>query len=83
MIAKDNTKAANNNDTYNQFRNSNYYSINNNTNDVDITLPLIEIREGNLLEFDWSDGDLIYFSSLCFPGNYYLIIYIISTSSLS
>ena len=76
MIAKN--SGANNNDVYDQFRNSSYHSISNNhTNTSSSAIPLIEVREGNLLEFDWSDGDLIYLSSLCFPGNINII-----TSSL-
>jgi len=80
MIAKN--SGANNNDIYDQFRNSSYHSISNNhTNTSNSTMPLIEVREGNLLEFDWSDGDLIYLSSLCFPGNINIIISSLSITS--
>lgn len=32
-------------------------------------LPLIDIKEGDILEIDWSDADLVYISSICFPEN--------------
>ena len=80
MIAKNSD--ASNNDVYDQFRNSNYHSISNNhINTSSSTIPLIEVREGNLLEFDWSDGDLVYLSSLCFPGNINIIISSLSITS--
>jgi hypothetical protein len=31
-----------------------------------LSLPLLEIRHANLLDSDWSDGDLVFLSSLCF-----------------
>jgi len=71
------------NDVYDNFRDNNYHSNNNNNNNnnnnsninANGTLPLIEFREGNLLDLDWSDGDLIFISSLCFPGYYYYYYY--------
>ena len=30
-------------------------------------LPLMDIREGDILEIDWSEADLVYISSICFP----------------
>eukprot|EP01038_Epipyxis_sp_PR26KG_P005834 gene5834-8049_t len=31
-----------------------------------INLPLLEVKLGNIIEVDWSDGDLIFISSLCY-----------------
>ena len=76
-----NTNTINNiNDVYDNFRDNNYHSNNNNNSNINAngTLPLIEFREGNLLDLDWSDGDLIFISSLCFPGNYYYYYYFMS-----
>jgi hypothetical protein len=75
MINKSVTNSSS--DAYDQFRNSNYQSNSNSSSISNLTLPLIEIREGNLLELDWSDADLIYLSSICFPGNITIIIIII------
>ena len=66
MISKNGSVSS---DAYDQFRNSNYHSNSATNNISNLTLPLIEIREGNLLELDWSDADLIYLSSTCYPGN--------------
>lgn len=30
-------------------------------------LPLIDIKEGDILDIDWTDADLVYISSICFP----------------
>ena len=30
-------------------------------------MPLLEIRTGDILDTDWSDADLVYMSSICFP----------------
>ena len=34
-----------------------------------LSLPPIEIIKCDLLQFDWSDSDIVYFSSICFPEN--------------
>ena len=31
------------------------------------TLPLLVVKEGDILDTDWSDADLVYISSICFP----------------
>jgi len=28
----------------------------------------VEVLEADILKADWSDGDIIYTSSVCFPG---------------
>lgn len=58
-------------DIYDNFRNNSYHSNNSSSNNninINGTFPLIEFREGNFLDIDWSDGDLFFISSLCFPG---------------
>ena len=34
---------------------------------MQITLPMLEVREGDITACDWSEADLVYLSSVCFP----------------